>query len=230
MVEPVQLRSGVRLHCSIERSCAWLQVERPEGSSKVVVAEWRGGIGGVELVVSPDERFLAVFLYSGQSSQGYELFSLEPVVRVGGLPETLGHGSAPGFSSDGGHLVSLIDVVPRLRATGAFFEDCQDDTSNERAVVDLAQLFVHRLSSPTVVQRFAVGVELAVRRSENETHFELARQLGFRSERTEFIAVTEWPGIDTVDPSNSTMVAAPEKCVPRTHVAVLNDPGVPGFP
>lgn len=31
---------------------------------------------------------------------------------------------------------------------------------------------------------FAVGVELAVRRSENETHFELARQLGFRSERT----------------------------------------------
>lgn len=160
MVEPVQLRSGVRLHCSIERSCAWLQVERPEGSSKVVVAEWRGGIGGVELVVSPDERFLAVFLYSGQSSQGYELFSLEPVVRVGGLPETLGHGSAPGFSSDGGHLVSLIDVVPRLRATGAFFEDCQDDTSNERAVVDLAQLFVHRLSSPTVVQRFAVGVEL----------------------------------------------------------------------
>lgn len=137
-----------------------LEVERPEGTSRVDVAEWRGGIGGVELVVSPDERFLAVFLYSGQSSQGYELFSLDPVVRMGGLAETHGHGSAPCFSPDGQHLVSVIDMVPRLRATGAFFEDCQNDASKERAVVDLAQLFVQRLSSPAVVQRFAVGVEL----------------------------------------------------------------------
>lgn len=159
-VEHLQLRTGVRVRCSVEGSRAWLEVERPEGTSKVAVAEWRGGIGGVELVVSPDERFLAVFLFSGQSSQGYELFSLEPVERVGGLPETQGHGSAPCFSPDARHLVSLIDVVPRLRATGAFFEECQDDASDERAVVDLAQLFVHRLSSPEVVQRFAVGVEL----------------------------------------------------------------------
>lgn len=139
----------------------WLEVERAgQVASKARVAEWRGGIGGVELVVSPDERTVAVFLFSGQSSQGYELFSLEPFARIGGLAETHGHGSAPMFSPDSAYLVSLVDEVPRLRATGAFFEECQDDASDQHAVVDLARLFVHRLSSPGDLQRFAVGVDL----------------------------------------------------------------------
>jgi len=160
-VELVELRNGVVIRCSFDSGSAWLEVVRaPQVSSKVLIAEWRGGIGGVELVVSPDERFLAVFLFSGQSTQGYELFSLDPLVRIGGLPETRGHGSAPSFSPDSQHLLSLIDEVPRLRTTGAFFEECQDDDSDERAVVDLAHLFVHLPSSPAVVHRFAVGIEL----------------------------------------------------------------------
>ena len=159
-VELAQLGNGGVVRCSFDRGVVWLEVERAEQvSSKVRVAEWRGGIGGVELVVSPDERSVAVFLFSGQSSQGYELFSLEPLVRIGGLAETHGHGSAPRFSPDSRYLVSLIDEVPRLRATGAFFEECQDDASDQHAVVDLARLFVHRLSSP-VLQSFSVGVDL----------------------------------------------------------------------
>ncbi len=159
--ERVELRQGVVIRCSFERGSVLLEVIRPaQASSKVPIAEWRGGIGGVELVVSPDERFLAVFVFSGQSTVGYELFSLEPLVRIGGLPETRGHGSAPSFSPDSQHLVSLVDEPPRVRATGAFFEECQDEDSDARAVVDLAHLFVHLLSSPAVVHRFAVGVEL----------------------------------------------------------------------
>jgi hypothetical protein len=161
-IELAELRNGVVIRCSFDSGSAWLEVVRaPQASSRVLIAEWRGGIGGVELVVSPDERFLAVFLFSGQGTQGYELFGLEPLGRIGGLPETRGCGSAPSFSPDSQYLLSLIDeVLPRLRATGASFEECQDDDSDERAVVDLAHLFVHLLSSPAVVHRFAVGIEL----------------------------------------------------------------------
>ena len=46
---------------------------------------------GCEFVMSNDERYLALFLYSGQCTQGFELFTLWPAFKhIGGVPEKRG--------------------------------------------------------------------------------------------------------------------------------------------
>jgi hypothetical protein len=50
------------------------------GRAVITLPYPNAGYGGHELVRSPDGRHLAVFLYSGQSEQGWELFQLEPVL------------------------------------------------------------------------------------------------------------------------------------------------------
>jgi hypothetical protein len=64
------------------------------------------GYGGHELVVSPSGHWLALFLYSGQSEVGYELFELVPeLAHAGGLPYMFGEGDGPVFSTDERFLV-----------------------------------------------------------------------------------------------------------------------------
>lgn len=129
------------------------------GQSLIHLPGWRGGIGGLELVLSADERFAVVFLYSGQSSQGFEVFELEPTLRhVGTAPERRGHGSAPQFC--GSFVVSFLDTDPKLRDTGEYFEEVQDAADDRRCVVDWAALQIFSLSDATLVT-VPVGVELA---------------------------------------------------------------------
>lgn len=116
--------------------------------------------GGHEFVVSSDERYLALFLYSGQSSQGFELFTLQPTfAHVGGVPETHGHGDAPMYSPDGRWLVMFMDSDYRVRGTDEDFEDLYDEQSDARAVLDWAYLHVLRLPELTV-HSVAVGAEI----------------------------------------------------------------------
>lgn len=153
----VQLRSGQVIDAGHGGGELWLAVDH----EKLRWPSWRGGVGGLELVVSPDERLAVLFIFSGQSSQGYELFSLRPLRRLEGLAEVHGHGSAPQFSPDSAWLVSLIDQPPRLRASGEYFEERQADDSSERAIIDVATLYVQPLA-PVVgaPQRQPVGLEL----------------------------------------------------------------------
>lgn len=61
----------------------------------------KAGYGGHELLLSPDEAWLALWLYSGQSEVGYELFELRPALRhIASLPYVFGEGEGPVFSAD----------------------------------------------------------------------------------------------------------------------------------
>lgn len=50
--------------------------------------------------MSPSERFVAMWLLSGQSDIGYELFEVRPLRHVASLPYSHGEGPAPAFSPD----------------------------------------------------------------------------------------------------------------------------------
>lgn len=61
------------------------------------------GFGGHEFVLSAQERWLVMFLFSGQGESGYEVFELRPALRhVGGLAYVRGDGSGVAISADEG--------------------------------------------------------------------------------------------------------------------------------
>lgn len=69
----------------------------------------RAGIGGADLVVSPDERLAALCLYSGQSEIGLELFALQPRLRrTFSLPYHQGEGGPPKFAADSSWIAMLV--------------------------------------------------------------------------------------------------------------------------
>jgi len=80
-----------------------------ERSVLQVKADWlNSGVGGSEIVVSPDERYAAVFHYSGQSSEGYDLFRLAPSLEyLGGMDES-GEGDPPTFSPGSQQLAHIM--------------------------------------------------------------------------------------------------------------------------
>src|SRR5262245_41871257 len=96
-------------------------------TGEIVLPYPQFGHGGHELVVSPNEDYLALYLFSGQSEQGWELFSLVPELRhVGSLPYVEGEGDPPQFSLDGRWLAMMVAVEPRVRDTGEYFESTSD--------------------------------------------------------------------------------------------------------
>ena len=165
---PVFIRKGTcQVTCGVDHSGQWLALTAAgEAPELIRLPRWKGGVGGMELVVSTDERFIALFMYSGQSSQGYEIFSTQPALKhVGGLPEARGHGTPPVFSPSGRWLVSLIDSDRLVRGTQEHFETVQDDASTDLVIVDWARLHVHALDT-LALSTVAVGTELP--RSTNE--------------------------------------------------------------
>jgi hypothetical protein len=114
----------------------------------------------MELVVSKDERYVALLIYTGQSTQGYELFALEPALtRIGGLADVWGCGDAPMFSPGAQWLVMLTDDELCVRGTGEHFETVQDEHSHARVTVDWARLHVQRLPEPAI-HSVPIGVEI----------------------------------------------------------------------
>jgi hypothetical protein len=107
------------------------------------------GYGGHELVVSPSGKYLALFLYSGQSEVGWELFELPTLRHIGGLPYVFGEGAAPVFSADEKGLAmlsTLRDIEP-------------DDDDPDATVIDWAELRLQplptgALSTCTIQLRF----------------------------------------------------------------------------
>ncbi len=89
------------------------------GAGRAKVPYPSGGFGGYEIVVSPKGRFVAVFLYTGQSEHGYELFVTMPDLRhLGGLPQVVGEGYAPVFSDDERWIAHASAINPSLDGSG----------------------------------------------------------------------------------------------------------------
>jgi hypothetical protein len=155
----VVLRSGATVRCG--ESGVSIELRPPSGEAELIeLATARGNFGGSELVVSADERFAAVFYYSGQSEVGYELFALNPKLRhLGGLPYVYGEGSVPAFSPDGDWLVMAISGSRRVRGTGQYAEEAFDPDADGDLLVDWATLYVQRLPDGPI-QPFPVGMRV----------------------------------------------------------------------
>ena len=140
----IKLRSGATLRCGKEARAAefWVALEGQQVTMRVPNA----GYGGSELVVSPDQRWAALFVYSGQSDQGYELFALEPALkRVGGLPYVYGEGTVPVFSPDSRWLAMVMTTEQRVRDSGDYAEEILEDDAEGDVFVDWAKLYAQQL-------------------------------------------------------------------------------------
>ena len=147
----VGVRDGnavIRCGDDARNRAVWVTLEaRGKPEERVTLPRSSGGVGGLDLVVSHDERHLALFIYSGQSAQGYEIFALEPRLRhLGGLPYVRGMGDAPTFSPDDRWLVMVVREVGHLRtATGECFEEVSDEYAQGTVVIHWARLYVQRV-------------------------------------------------------------------------------------
>lgn len=116
-----------------------------------------GGVGGASLVVSPDERHAALWVYTGQAEQEHRLFALMPFALVRAVAQYRGMSDAPVFSPDGRWLVTFVATEPRVRATGDHYEDAFAEDATDEVVVDFATLLVQAVPGGEVRER-AVGV------------------------------------------------------------------------
>ncbi|MGE5184410.1 MAG: hypothetical protein ACM31C_20210 [Acidobacteriota bacterium] len=120
----------------------------------------RHGYGGHALVVSPDERYLALHLYSGQSEEGWELFELPSLRHLASLPYFHGEGTGCRFSPGARWLATFTSTAPRVRDTGEYFEDVQDPDADDELVVDWAELRVQRVPDGPI-ERHTIGARVA---------------------------------------------------------------------
>jgi hypothetical protein len=129
------------------------------------------GYGGSELVVAPDERHVAMFVYSGQSEVGLELFRIDvpsrTVEHVFHRPYVAGVGDAPAWSPDGRWLARLATQGPFERASGAWLEEVLDPEADaaELVVADFGELFLLELVEGRPTARSPVAIGARVRRN-----------------------------------------------------------------
>ena len=89
--------------------CADATADGGERSTLTVKAAWLdSGVGGSEIVVSPDEQYAAVFHYSGESSEGYDMFRLAPSLEYLGGMDDSGEGNPPVFSPGSQQLAHIM--------------------------------------------------------------------------------------------------------------------------
>ncbi|MEY9859542.1 hypothetical protein ABH935_005172 [Catenulispora sp. GAS73] len=80
-----------------------------ERSVITVDAAWlNAGIGGTEIVVSPDEQYAALYHYSGQSEEGYCAFRIKPQLEYVGGWDECGEGETPVFSPGSQYLAHIL--------------------------------------------------------------------------------------------------------------------------
>ena len=143
--DEVVLRSGAVLRCGSDQNL-WVTLDR----QRVVLPYPNAGLGGGSMVVAPDERHAALFVFSGQTELGFELFSLVPALRhVGGLPYRIGESDPPKFSSDGSWLVLLVAIAPSVDGTDA--EELLDPDADGEVVIDWAELVVQPIPDGTPI-------------------------------------------------------------------------------
>src|SRR6185503_8466122 len=82
-----------------------------------------------------------------------------------------GEGTRPVFSPDSARVAAFISTIePKVRGSDRYFEEVQDEYSDERVIVDWATPYVQQVRQ-TAVDAVAVGVELP-----GSSDLELARE------------------------------------------------------
>lgn len=158
--ESVSLSSGATLRCGCGTTL-WVELAASAGPQRVDLPFPSAGYGGGELVVSPDQRHAALFVFSGQSEVGYELFALTPQLRhLGGLPYVHGEGDAPVFSPDGTWLAMVIACFPIVRGTETYAEDALDPDAEGTVLVDWAAIYTQRLPDGPI-ERVDIGTTIS---------------------------------------------------------------------
>lgn len=77
-----------------------------------LASPFHGNFGGSQIVISPGGAFAALYMHSGQSEQGYELFAVSGEIRrLAGVPFAVGHGGPPIFAPDESRL-ALVNFWP----------------------------------------------------------------------------------------------------------------------
>jgi hypothetical protein len=109
----------------------------------------RHGYGGHELLLSPDERYLALWLYSGQSEIGYELFAFPRLEHLHSFGYVLGEGNGPAFSPDDRFLALAWSTNPGLVLVDLPDMPAHPGVSPHPITIEWAQLRLHDLVDDT---------------------------------------------------------------------------------
>ncbi len=166
--------------------------------SEIVPAP-RGGYGGSKLIVSPDERHAAVFLFTGASSQGWELYSIEPTLqRRAGLPCIGGEGEPPVFSPDGALLVmATTGPVAWIDDEGERYDDVEPEHRDAPWQVEWAQLHVQDLATGAI-ERVVLAAALSGARGFDPCALDAPTGLAFESPRRLAMKLP-WKASATID-------------------------------
>src|SRR5579884_4035686 len=119
-------RTGFSLHVDSRPGLVFTLLDWPSQTTRstITLPYPRAGYGGVILSISPQARYAAALLYSGQSETGYELFALAPSLQhIGGLPYIYGEedGTPMQFSPD----EALVAVA--IEENSIWWADPQDE-------------------------------------------------------------------------------------------------------
>lgn len=118
--------------------------ERGDELGRASVISPGAGYAGHELVLSAEEHYLAMGLYSGQSEVGYELFTFRPKLEhIGSFPYAHGYGFAPVFSPDEKRVAIAWATDPSLTVEDQDVDDAGLTTSE--CIVDWACVHVREL-------------------------------------------------------------------------------------
>ena len=200
----VRLRSGRELTCGLEKLKPWVALDE----RRLMLPPSSGGHGGIELVVSPDERYVAAFMYSGQSEQGWALLEVDPLRLVRDLRYWQGEGSAPQFSPDGRWLAMLVSTAGMVRDSDEYFEDVHDPDSEARVDLVWARLYVQGVPDGPI-HTVDVCCEVPVAMDPDELH----------EPRWDTDGKLAWAGDATV------RIGATEVAIPPSGPAVVTPPG-----
>jgi hypothetical protein len=110
-------RCGELVRVEVSNTEIVVVVEAPKGGvlARTAIPYPTAGCGGCEILLSAKERYLAMFLYSGQSEVGYELFYFRPHLQhISSFGYVFGEGTGPVFSSDERWLALAWATNPEL--------------------------------------------------------------------------------------------------------------------
>ena len=153
---------------SLERTpqiqfCADATAAGGERSVVTIDAAWlNAGIGGTEIVISPGQRYAALYHYSGQSEEGYNAFRIWPRLEYVGGWDECGEGEAPVFSPASRYLAHILMtrrgfLSPSGEADSEF--DFFEVPDTRPLVFEYADLRIHELPDGGI-KRYPLRVHL----------------------------------------------------------------------